>query len=83
MYRQILKDVSSCIKNMIFKGTALDPSTFEKTCEGRALEVAKAVLPSHSPPGHAEGCFAGAKGAGVKKVDSLKASVWGDGCFFV
>jgi len=24
-----------------------------ETCEGRALEVAKAVLPSRSPPGHA------------------------------
>lgn len=23
-------------------------------CEGRALEVAKAVLPSHSPPGYAD-----------------------------
>jgi len=35
-------------------------------CEGRALEVAKAVLPSHSPPGYAEGCFAGAKSAGLQ-----------------
>ena len=34
-------------------------------CERRALEVAKAVLPSHSPPGYAEGCFAGAKSAGL------------------
>lgn len=34
-------------------------------CEGRALEVAKAVLPSHSPPGYAEGCFADAKSAGL------------------
>ncbi len=35
-------------------------------CEGRALEVAKAVLPSHSPPGYAVGCFAGAKSAGMR-----------------
>ena len=34
-------------------------------CEGRALKVAKAVLPSHSPPGYAEGCFADAKSAGL------------------
>ena len=32
-------------------------------CEGRALEVAQAVLPSHSPPGYAKGCFADAKSA--------------------
>lgn len=34
--------------------------------EGRALEVAKAVLPSHSPPGYAVGCFADAKSAGLQ-----------------
>ena len=30
-----------------------------RLCEGRALIVAKVVLPSRSPPDHAEGCFAG------------------------
>ena len=29
-------------------------ATYETLCEGRALTVAKAALPSHTPPGHAK-----------------------------
>ena len=32
----------------------LNNLTIKKTCEGRALTVAKAALPSRTPPGHAK-----------------------------
>ena len=83
MYQQILKDVSSCIKNMIFKGTALDPSTFEKNMRGEGTRSCEGRSPLALPTWPRGRLFRWCERRGVKKVNSLKASVWGMGAFFV
>ena len=42
-------------RDSLYNNPLISPENFcKKHCEGRALTVAKAALPSRTPPGHAE-----------------------------